>query len=86
MSAKIKALKSIIESRLGIEGMLMVHNGNMIIPNKQMLTNTFIQQNYLDDLFVFPSKTPFFSKKMMAIVSEVTENNLEVTPYYFELK
>lgn len=82
----LQAWLELIELKLGIQGMLKIHNGKIIIPNDDVLTKKFIKENHLDDLFEFHSKTLVFKTRFLHLVGEITDRKVLTGHYFLELR
>ena len=81
----LRTFKDLIESKLGLEGMLLMANDCILVPNDKILTRKFIKENCLDDLFEYHSNTLIFKNRMLSLVSEITGRKLKTGHYFFEL-
>lgn len=76
--------KNLIEKKLGIENTLKIV-GEAIYPNEEFLSIKYVMDSYLDDLFDYRDGKPIFTRRMLGLALEITDDRLIVGTSHFVL-
>ena len=77
--------KELIENKLDIKNHLLLED-NKLIPNKLLITKSYIKKYLLDDLFEYHLGKLVFKNRLLHAVGEITNRQVVCSHYFLELR